>query len=394
MVNTGSGTNTFDKRMIRLKQKANQRWYVNLDVSSARADILDASVEESSFNDLAWTHLGLISHPRPESVVDSIIAPDATNPTDVVDTDLADDVAHDNSPTMSSLVSSALCTSDQVVVSSTSVNSNGGHSISGSSSTEGIVTPPKKKSPDFDFDPSMQIYVFSNEEDIAFIKNKTRKRVGRHKITPNVPSMHIDGISFHSEDNVLRWKYVMQQRIANENVLSNQTKSCLKIMDLLQRVELLKTIVDLDAFYSQLMREFIIILPSKFNDPRYVDFPPFDEPHPFTEDLVVELTGGTRSEWPSFVSSSPTSLLYQIGTLSTFDFESPAILGPNDALSPAPKFLNLSYKIFQGTRVPDIVHNIHPPKSSDIPLPEDLQVPKGGLLIPTELRTRIFHSSF
>lgn len=41
--------------------------------------------------------------------------------------------------------------------------------------------------------------------------------------------------------------------------------------------------------------------------------------------------------------------------------------------------------------MPDIVHNIRPPKAADIPLPENLQVPKSGLYIPTELSTRILH---
>lgn len=41
--------------------------------------------------------------------------------------------------------------------------------------------------------------------------------------------------------------------------------------------------------------------------------------------------------------------------------------------------------------MPDIVHNIRPPKAADIPLPENLQVPESELYIPTELGTRILH---
>lgn len=77
----------------------------------------------------------------------------------------------------------------------------------------------------------------------------------------------------------------------------------------------------------------------------------------------------------------------------------PTIIGPNDAPSldsawDAPSLdsaiLKLSYKLFQGSHVPDIVHNIRPLKVADIPLPESLQVPKGDLHIPIELGTQIF----
>lgn len=92
---------------------------------------------------------------------------------------------------------------------------------------------------------------------------------------------------------------------------------------------------------------------------------------------------------------SPTlaSLLYQIGTRSTFDYgvfvfnqllqhvnsfaikllvgfhrlfsgillaQYPTILGPIDALSSDFVVLNLNYKFFQGSHVSDIVHNIYP----------------------------------
>lgn len=67
----------------------------------------------------------------------------------------------------------------------------------------------------------------------------------------------------------------------------------------------------------------------------------------------------------------------------------PTILGPNDALSPNPAILNLSYKLFQGSHVPNNMHNIRPPKAANIPLPENLQVPEGGLHIPSELGTHI-----
>lgn len=68
----------------------------------------------------------------------------------------------------------------------------------------------------------------------------------------------------------------------------------------------------------------------------------------------------------------------------------PTIIGPNNAPSLDSAILKLSYKLFQGSHVLDIVYNIGPLKAADIPLPESLQVPKGDLHIPTELGTQIF----
>lgn len=42
--------------------------------------------------------------------------------------------------------------------------------------------------------------------------------------------------------------------------------------------------------------------------------------------------------------------------------------------------------------MPYIMHNIRPPKVVDIPLPDNIQVPEGGLHIPIELSMRILHA--
>ncbi|TYJ99675.1 envelope-like protein [Cucumis melo var. makuwa] len=48
-------------------------------------------------------------------------------------------------------------------------------------------------------------------------RNITTK-TGRKKIPPHIPSDPIDGISFHLEENVQCWKFVVQRRIADECV--------------------------------------------------------------------------------------------------------------------------------------------------------------------------------
>ncbi|XP_038904247.1 uncharacterized protein LOC120090596 [Benincasa hispida] len=284
-------------------------------------------------------------------------------------------------------------------------------------------------------DSSVQLSESSSEDDVAIVRNNFYTRIGRRKIPPNVPIVLIDDISFHSEDNVQRWKFVVQRCIVDEKTFSDQTKSCLKIMDLLQHVGLLKTVVNLSPFYPQLLRELIVNLPSKFDDPNNPDYkkihthgncffispatinaylgrtksPPLGDSHPSVEEFIAELTGGIANWCPSThgssLSPSLASLLYQIGIMSTFNFEvfvynqlfrhadsfaiklpinlsriffglllsqCPIILGPNDAPRPIPKLLNLYYKIFRGTYALDNVHNIHPPKASNIPLLEDL----------------------
>ncbi|KAA0045208.1 uncharacterized protein E5676_scaffold1493G00360 [Cucumis melo var. makuwa] len=67
-------------------------------------------------------------------------------------------------------------------------------------------------------------------------KNVTTK-ISRKKIPVNVPFVPIDGISFHHEESVQRWKFVMQRRIADE-----------------------------------LIKEFIVNLPDEFNDPSSADY--------------------------------------------------------------------------------------------------------------------------
>lgn len=84
--------------------------------------------------------------------------------------------------------------------------------------------------------------------------------------------MPIDGVSFHSEENVLRWKYFLQRHISDEKVLSEQTTGCLEIMELIHHAGLIKTAVNVGSFYPQLIRELIVNLPTRFNDPSSPDF--------------------------------------------------------------------------------------------------------------------------
>lgn len=54
--------------------------------------------------------------------------------------------------------------------------------------------------------------------------------VGIRKIPPNVP---IDGISFHIEASVSRWKNVFRRRMVMERNISMHSLSCFDIIDLI-----------------------------------------------------------------------------------------------------------------------------------------------------------------
>ncbi|TYK27163.1 cell wall protein RBR3-like [Cucumis melo var. makuwa] len=85
-------------------------------------------------------------------------------------------------------------------------------------------------------------------------KASTRPKVittktGHRKVPPNIPSIPIDGISFHLEESVHRWKYVVQRRFADEVNISDKHHSCLSVMDLEIQAGLSKTIFNVGQFY-------------------------------------------------------------------------------------------------------------------------------------------------
>ncbi|KAA0037815.1 uncharacterized protein E5676_scaffold1567G00670 [Cucumis melo var. makuwa] len=169
-------------------------------------------------------------------------------------------------------------------------------------------------------------------------RNITTK-TGWKKIPPNIPSIPIDGISFHHEESVQCWKFVMQRRIADEVNVSDKHQSCMSIMDLIERAGLTKTISNVGPFYPQLIKEFIVNFPNDFNDPSSLDYQTVhirgfkfvispivikgflenvidvdrSPSSPSTDVLASVLSGRTLSTWP--VNGIPTVALNNRGSL-------------------------------------------------------------------------------
>lgn len=97
-------------------------------------------------------------------------------------------------------------------------------------------------------------------------------KAGRRKLPSNVPIVPIDGISFHSEDCMHKWKYVVQRRIADEAVISDQHRFCSAILDFISSASLLPIITDVGQLYPKLIKGFIVNLPIDFKDHRTPEY--------------------------------------------------------------------------------------------------------------------------
>uniref|UniRef100_A0A9I9E876 Putative plant transposon protein domain-containing protein n=1 Tax=Cucumis melo TaxID=3656 RepID=A0A9I9E876_CUCME len=135
----------------------------------------------------------------------------------------------------------------------------------------------------------------------------------------------IDGVSFHFEESVNKWTYVVLRRTVDELNISEKHQSCTPMIELIQKVGLMKNSSEVSPFCPRLFQEFIVNLPVKFNDPsadefhkvhvRGVNFTisPSLLNHflgaslpdgfagfiPTPKQLAVELFGGTEHSWPS-----------------------------------------------------------------------------------------------
>lgn len=93
----------------------------------------------------------------------------------------------------------------------------------------------------------------SNFEDEALVNIRVTRgsTKGKGKATPvgNVALVHLDSVSFHSEEGASLWKYVVKHKIVDEKEISDSTQECLDLIDLLLEAGLDKTLLCLGLFY-------------------------------------------------------------------------------------------------------------------------------------------------
>ncbi|XP_050889833.1 uncharacterized protein LOC127095145 [Lathyrus oleraceus] len=103
-------------------------------------------------------------------------------------------------------------------------------------------------------------------------KGGARKHSYGKKIPTNIHEVPIDNISFHSVENIEKWKFVYQRRMALERELGKDAFECKEVIGLIQEAGLMKSVSDFGKFYEMLVKEFIVNISKECDNKRSKEF--------------------------------------------------------------------------------------------------------------------------
>ncbi|XP_045791226.1 uncharacterized protein LOC123885934 [Trifolium pratense] len=189
----------------------------------------------------------------------------------------------------------------------------------------------KESSSDSDYDAA---------EDVPNISSPTPKtKATAKKVSQNVEEAPCDNISFHRATFALRWDYIYQRRLDMERELTKDALKCQDIFHYIKEAGLLKTVGDFSPCYELLVKEFLVNIPEKCDNPlskdyhkvyvrgKCIKFSPtvinnylgrFVEPKAELEvanDVVIsEITDGKVNVWPKnkLIPTSKLNVKYAI----------------------------------------------------------------------------------
>ncbi|XP_057452374.1 uncharacterized protein LOC130744199 [Lotus japonicus] len=147
------------------------------------------------------------------------------------------------------------------------VKSKGKQKVVDSSHKKVKKTAEKKKIPRIDWESESDV-----EVDVQDIRTSEKKKFSGKRIPSDVPSFPIDNVSFHAAENVLKWKYVCNRRIAKEREIGKDVLECKMIVALIDRAGLRKTVMDIGKCYEKLVKEFLVNLTDDVGIPGSVEF--------------------------------------------------------------------------------------------------------------------------
>ncbi|XP_050914639.1 uncharacterized protein LOC127129517 [Lathyrus oleraceus] len=137
-----------------------------------------------------------------------------------------------------------------------------------------VVTPtPKKKSLK-----RKEVPAESSESDqdiehnVHDIISTFRKQASGKKIPANILELPLNNISFHYVENVEKWKYVYQRRLALEMEFRKDDFECKEVLSLIQEADLRKTVTGFGKCYEMLVKEFIVNISKECDNKKSKEF--------------------------------------------------------------------------------------------------------------------------